>query len=86
MVKTLASRKTDVQHGYNRDAGVFSNLLLRSIFLCYQGNMLMTDHVWALHWNWLWARVVSFNHSCRVAHTGVINGIWIDIKDLLKLF
>lgn len=42
-----------LQYVYSHDVVVFSYLLLCSIFLCYQGNMLRTNHVGAFHWNWL---------------------------------
>lgn len=58
-----------------RDVTAFRHLLLRSVLLRYQGNVLMSNHVGALHGNLLRAGVVCLHHRCRVAHARVINGI-----------
>lgn len=57
------------------DVIAFYYLLLCSILLRYQGNVLLTNHVRALHRNLLRAGVVGLNHRCRVADIRVINGI-----------
>lgn len=62
-----------------RPAHVFSSttyLLLGPILLCYQGDVLLTNQVWALHRDLLWAGVLCLHHRCRVADAGVIDGVW----------
>lgn len=57
------------------DVIAFHYLLLRSVLLRYQGNVLLTNHVRGLDGNLLRAGVVGLNHGCCVADVGVINGI-----------
>lgn len=53
-----------------------SYLLLGPILLGYQGDVLLPDHVWALHRDLLWAGVLCLHHRCRVADAGVVDGVW----------
>lgn len=55
---------------------VIHHLLLGTIFLRYQGNVLLTHHVRAVHRNLLWAGVVCLQHRRRVADVGVVDGVW----------
>lgn len=57
-------------------------LLLGSVLLCYQGDVLRTDHVWALHGDLLRAGVICLDHRRRVADVGVVNGVWIEIESI----
>jgi len=50
-------------------------LLLRPVLLCYQGNVLMTNHFRAVHGKLLRAGFVRVDHRRRVGDVGVVDGV-----------
>lgn len=62
-------------------AEVDKYLLLCSILLRYQGNMLLANQrAVSFHWKLLWAGVICLHHRCCVAHIRVIYCIWFEIE------